>query len=358
MFIISVIKMTNTLYSEVNDINRQKFLAELGRLLTFRSEEERQDALAMYNKLFDDCTDEQSLLALLSSPTRQAVLIARAYNAGQTPEDEEAKPPYAVVIDKLRETAQARELIADKDSSDDQISIFDETPAPAAEEKEEPDETAAASESDETSAAEDETSESPEESEKVEEEKTEESIAPEKSDERGMGFRFDEEGNLVFEEAAAEPEKDEEAKTEESIAPRTAEAQEELIPRELPDPLFDSLPETVRKPKVGLLILFILLAVPLTLAGLIALLAPTFASLTLAGLLGCVGVIAVTAAFGGGFAMFANVLVVLGVAAMLLALSLLFLWMFIWFIGCVMVGLVSGVIALGRKWCYKEVKAE
>ena len=44
-------------------------------------EEDRQTALAMYNQLFDEVDDEQGLLQLLVSPTRQAVVIARSYNA-------------------------------------------------------------------------------------------------------------------------------------------------------------------------------------------------------------------------------------------------------------------------------------
>ena len=62
-------------------INKQKFLAELGRLLTFMSEEDRQEALTLYAKMFDDVEDEQALLQSLLSPTRQAVIIARAYDA-------------------------------------------------------------------------------------------------------------------------------------------------------------------------------------------------------------------------------------------------------------------------------------
>ena len=46
-------------------------------------EEDRQTALAMYNRLFDDAEDEQLLLNLLESPTRQAVLIARAYDRSE-----------------------------------------------------------------------------------------------------------------------------------------------------------------------------------------------------------------------------------------------------------------------------------
>ena len=62
-------------------INKQKFLTELGRLLTFMSEEDRQEALTLYEKMFDDADDEQALIQALLSPTRQAVIIARAYDA-------------------------------------------------------------------------------------------------------------------------------------------------------------------------------------------------------------------------------------------------------------------------------------
>ena len=65
---------------------------------------------------------------------------------------------------------------------------------------------------------------------------------------------------------------------------------------------------------------------------------------------------AVSSVFGG-FAVLADLLVVLGAALILLALGLLFLWLFIWLIGGGIVGLVRGVCALARKWCYKEVPA-
>ena len=42
-------------------------------------------------------------------------------------------------------------------------------------------------------------------------------------------------------------------------------------------------------------------------------------------------------------------------ALLLLAFGLLFLWLFIWFIGGAIVGLVRGVIELGQSWCFKEV---
>ena len=74
-------------------INKQKFLAELGKLLTFMYEEDRQAALAMYNRMFDATEDDKALLQYLGSPTKQAVVIARSYDAKEC---------------KLQVTAQAR----------------------------------------------------------------------------------------------------------------------------------------------------------------------------------------------------------------------------------------------------------
>ena len=68
--------------SEVNAINRQKFLAELAKLMTFMYEEDRRYALDMYERMFDIAEgNEQWLIQNLMSPTRQAVIIARAYDA-------------------------------------------------------------------------------------------------------------------------------------------------------------------------------------------------------------------------------------------------------------------------------------
>ena len=62
-------------------INRQKFLAELAKLLTFMYEEDRQLALRIYERMFDAVADENALIQGLVSPTRQAVVIARTYDA-------------------------------------------------------------------------------------------------------------------------------------------------------------------------------------------------------------------------------------------------------------------------------------
>ena len=116
----------------MTDINKQKFLAELNRLLAFMTDEARRDVLDLYGKMFDEADEEQSLLQLLSSPTRQAVLIARAYSAkggrltSVADQDGDGTPEYVEVIDKIRKEALEQGIISEKEKPLDQISIFDD----------------------------------------------------------------------------------------------------------------------------------------------------------------------------------------------------------------------------------------
>ena len=117
----------------MSGINKQKFLTELGRLLTFMYEEDRDRALAMYSSLFDETDDETGLLQLMVSPTRQAVNLARAYDArerklqtmtqSRSEGQAEEEPAFVRVIEQLR--AQTAELggPAGKVSAD-QMSLF------------------------------------------------------------------------------------------------------------------------------------------------------------------------------------------------------------------------------------------
>ena len=114
--------------------------------------------------------------------------------------------------------------------------------------------------------------------------------------------------------------------------------------------------ETERKARPLLLLLFILFAVPLTVAAIAVLLVPTLLSLVLAAA-AIVGGCALAVAAFSGFAVFADILIVLGCAIVLLALGLLFLWLFVWFVSTVIGGLIRWVVQLGSKWCYKEVAA-
>ena len=54
-------------------IKKDKFLSELGKLLTFMRESDRKFALAEYENMFLSSENEDTLLSYLVSPTRQAV---------------------------------------------------------------------------------------------------------------------------------------------------------------------------------------------------------------------------------------------------------------------------------------------
>ena len=66
---------------------------------------------------------------------------------------------------------------------------------------------------------------------------------------------------------------------------------------------------------------------------------------------------AIFAAVFSGFGMIADLLVVLGSALIVLAVGLILLWLFIWFVGGAIFGLIRAVVRLGSRCCYKEVAA-
>lgn len=350
-------------------------------------EEDRQTALAMYNQLFDEVDDEQGLLQLLVSPTRQAVVIARSYNAkerklqvhAQSREESETAdygtaPEFIGVIDGILEEALSRQAPKTAEVSADQFSMFEDdffapTPeapsAPAEEEAEvQPEATAA------EAAAEAPAETSPAEAAETEAEAAEaEAPAPAAPVDEVDAFIADfsipadqqefapEAGEQTAPAEAAEPAA-EAAEAAESAEGDSApiEIEEEDV-EEYDDGYYDEDYEPVRKPRVFLLILYILLAVPVGLLGILLLIVPTLLFLVLAGLIIAGGVMAVTSAFGSGIAVFADIMVIIGMAFILLALGLLALWIAVWLVGGAMVGLVRGLIHLGGKWCYKEVEA-
>lgn len=349
-------------------------------------EEDRQTALAMYNQLFDEVDDEQGLLQLLVSPTRQAVVIARSYNAkerklqvhAQSREESDtasdgAAPEFMGVIESIREEALSRQAPKTAEVSADQFSMFEddffaptpETPAaPAEAEPEAPAEEAAVEAPAEASPAE----AAETEAEAVEAE----APAPAASVDEVDAFIADfaiptdqqefapDAGEQTAPAEPAEPAQPEEAEApaesdEDDSAPIVIEEEDD---EEYDDEYYDDEEyEPVRKPRVFLLILYILLAVPVGLLGILLLIVPTLLFLVLAGLIITGGVMAVTSAFGSGIAVFADIMVIIGTAFILLALGLLALWIAVWLVGGVMVGLVRGLIHLGGKWCYKEVEA-
>ena len=296
----------------MTSINKQKFLAELGKLLTFMYEEDRQRAMSLYSRMFEEAGDEHALIQALISPTRQAVVVARAYNSNlgrlslsaatkAAPEDRDQNgvPDYVQAIEGVREQAWADMGI----------------PAEAEETEEAP---AEAEETEEAPAEAEETEEAPAEAE------------PEKNKPEGIEFF------TLPEEGKETPESD------------------TLLDENAFNVNSDALRKPRRKAKPFALILYILLAIPLTICAIAVLLVPALLFLALSVAAIICGVVLVSTAFKG-FAVFADIMVVLGVSMVLFALGLLFLWTAIWFVGGAIVGVVHGVAALCEKWCYKEV---
>ena len=353
-------------------------------------EEDRLRALELYSRMFEEAGDESALIQSLLSPTRQAVVVARAYNVNlgklsvtsekkAEPEDrdENGVPDYVQAIEAVRAAAFARQPApAPKTAEETNEAVpAEEAPeeteetAPAEEASEETEEPApaeeASEETEETAPAE----EAPEEAEetapaeKASEETEEPAPAAEAAEET--------EGTAPAEDAKAEePEKT--APAAEANAPAENRTQENIEFFSMPEEgkeeenegardgesAFnidtDLMRQPRRKAKVFALIVYILFAIPITLAAIAILLVPALLFLALSvGSIIC-GVVTVSAAFSG-FAVIADIMVVLGLALVLFALGLLFLWTAIWFIGGAIVGVVHGVAALCDKWCYKEV---
>lgn len=356
-------------------------------------EEDRQTALAMYNQLFDEVDDEQGLLQLLVSPTRQAVVIARSYNAkerklqvhAQSREESDtasdgAAPEFMGVIESIREEALSRQAPKTAEVSADQFSMFEddffaptpETPAAPAEAEPEAPAEEAAVEAEAPAVEVEAAAEAPAE---TAEPATDESVDEVDAFIADFAIPADQQefapdaGEQTAPAELAEPAQPEEAEApaqpEEAEAPAESDEDdsapiviEEEDDDEYDDEYYDDEEyEPVRKPRVFLLILYILLAVPVGLLGILLLIVPTLLFLVLAGLIITGGVMAVTSAFGSGIAVFADIMVIIGMAFILLALGLLALWIAVWLVGGVMVGLVRGLIHLGGKWCYKEVEA-
>ncbi len=374
----------------MTDINKQKFLAELGKLLTFMYDEDRQDALGMYARMFDAAPDEQALIQFLVSPTRQAVVIARAYNARERKlqvnttardgryDEEEGTPDYVRAISALEDEALSRKIIM-PEVPEDQFTLFadgihpvepgadeedgtaNEAPVPAV------DETAAPAPAPEDAEEE---AEEPEETETVTVEAESVELEGEVDDVDAFLSDFSIAGDELSEADSAADEQPTE-QTPVRVMPDASGKEPEFVfdavddlPRQTPPrpkkPAASSSAPAVelteRRAIVPLLILYIIIAVPVVALCVLILLVPTLFFLAMsvgAVVLGCM---ALSSAFGA-FTIFADVMVVLGAALVVLALGLLFLWIFVWFVGGAIAGLINEIIKLGGKWCFKEVSA-
>lgn len=373
-------------------INRQQFMSELSKLLTFMFKEDRSEIIQQYNEMLDNAEDEQAMLESFGSPTRLAVAISRSYQRDErklsvhadskdggsgenvkvkpviptqgvkssapiVKPDEPAADAYVDIIEEIRREKAAEEGIEYKP-------IFfkeDPKPEPAAEpEVEEQTEEAA----EETAEPVDEVSENAaEEAGTADEENAENDIEASDSEAQAEDADADTaevtEGEAEDAPQAQEAQADEGGEAEAEAAAEAAEPVDETahvlatVFNETPE----AAPEKVRKTNVIALILYIIVSVPV---GLVLLLVMLGLEL---GVLGC-GLLGLRVGFGllsftfSGMSVLADVLICFGVNIAVLALGVLVTWFAVWLIIVSVPWLIRGIKNLGRKLCVKEVEID
>lgn len=374
-------------------INRQQFMSELSKLLTFMFKEDRSEIIQQYNEMLDNAEDEQAMLESFGSPTRLAVAISRSYQRderklsvhadskdGGSGEAVKVKPviptqgvkssapivkpnepaadAYVDIIEEIRREKAAEEGIEYKP-------IFfkeDPKPEPAAEpEVEESAEEAA----EETAQPVDEVSENAAEEAATADEENADEAQAEEVEAQPEGEPADAEAAETAEQTAGEAEDaphEAEADEGEAEAEAAAEAAEPVdetahvlatVFNETPE----AAPEKVRKTNVFALILYIIVSIPV---GLVLLLVMLGLEL---GVLGC-GLLGLRVGFGllsftfSGMSVLADVLICFGVNIAVLALGVLVTWFAVWLIIVSVPWLIRGIKNLGRKLCVKEVEID
>lgn len=377
-------------------------------------EEDRVRALELYEDIFDETDNETAVLQLLVSPTRQAVNLARAYDAKERrlQNDEEDAPAYLQVIEQIRRQAQAlapaavRPEIPQPSPAEqkpaDEVKLDDFAFEPT---EQKTDTSAPAPVPQEISTYPDEDRENrdapltappalvQEENKPAPRQNVDEFAdaveafladfnisddairngSPARS-ESGNGKAGtagwdvppartpDEEPadwNLrAAESATAAPQPNVPAAPPVAeTAPREpARRRTAAVPELQTQPEYEPPKKTVKKPVIALLILFVLLAVPIGLVCAAGILGLALLSLSM-------GVTALTAGGYGllsaftAFPVFADILLVFGLSLAAAAIGLLLFWAFIWLLFWGIPALVRGICALARKLCYKEVAA-
>ncbi len=322
-------------------INKQRFLTELSKFLTFLSDDERQQVLMKFGEIFDAAPNQDELLGALVSPLKVTVELSRAYSRGGLQQaldrsvelsgvDLSAAPPppspaaesvgadiYAAIGSAVEEAFESAAEPAAEPAA----------PAPAESVPVEPAEPVPAE---------------PIPAEPV----PAEPVAPSPAE------------SVPVEPAAPVPA---ESVPVETAAPVPAEPAvpefEDTEPEEFFDEAADeAVPQGEYRAKPAALMFFILLFVPLGLVGIAVLLCVGAALIAVAAAAIGSGVFAVSLAFSG-MAVFADIIMTIGVALVCFAAGVPFLWLALWFLIRCVGGLVRGILHLGKKWCYKEVSA-
>ena len=345
-------------------IDRQKYVAELGKLLSGMAPQDREAVLRGVNARFDEEGDDAAVIASLGSPTFAAVSVLRGYTPPEEgasdsvpmPEPRRARPePKPVEPEPIEpdpeepaapEEAEPEEPEAESAEADEPSPV---EPVPEAESTEH----AEPAPEPEAPPAEPETEPEPEPeqpeipAEPAEPEPAEEPAEAEAPEDAAGPAEESEEPDEPEEPGTEAEEPEEPAGSDEAVEPEEAEENPDL------PPFWGGPPELPKPPKakVGLLILYIILGVAVGLP-----LTVLFACVAL-GIFGCGGALIAAAALLVSFCFLgmgvvADILLLAGAALVLAALGLLLLFFAVWFFIRCVVGFVNLILRKGREWCY------
>lgn len=345
-------------------IDRQKYVAELGKLLSGMAPQDREAVLRGVNARFDEEGDDAAVIASLGSPTFAAVSVLRGYTPPEEgasdsvpmPEPRRARPEPKPVepepIEPEPEEPEAPEEAGPKEPEAESAAADEPSPVEPVPEAESTEPAEPAPEP-EAPPAEPETEPEPEpEQPEIPAEPAEPETAEEPAEAEAP------EDAVGPAEEPEEPDEPEESGTEAEGPGEpagTGEAEEPEEAEENPDlpPFWGGPPELPKPPKakVGLLILYIILGVAVGLP-----LTVLFACVAL-GIFGCGGALIAAAALLVSFcflgmSVVADILLLAGAALVLAALGLLLLFFAVWFFIRCVVGFVNLILRKGREWCY------
>ena len=357
-------------------MNRQRYMAELSKLLAFMFKEDKEDILAQYNRMLDETEDEQAMLESFGSPTKLAVTISRTYKRSErklaveadskdgAPADEalptapapaktvkpepaaDASLSYADIIEEIRREKAAEDGIEYKPI------FFDEPEeAPASEE------TPASSPEPEEVLPEPEEALEPESGEQTQElEHPEQIQEPEQQPESEETKEPEEEVSSQPAESPADEtpdEEPEEAPAEEPEAP--ADESEEVLPE--PEEALEPENEVRYKTNVALLILYLIVAIPVGIVLVAVTIAVGIALLAVGAGLVAAALKIVSFAFSM-FNIFADIMLCAGASLIALAVALIVIWLGILVFARAIGGIVRGIRSVGRSFCVKEVSVD
>ncbi len=115
------------------NLNKQRFLTELKRLLVFMTDSDRELTIAQYAERFEAVGEEgeAALLESLGSPTKVAISLSRGYEPGSIASEQKQKKALRAATEAARAVKSRRE--AEEDELPEHLREFEEdTLAPSA----------------------------------------------------------------------------------------------------------------------------------------------------------------------------------------------------------------------------------